>query len=204
MKTINKGLIAALIIAIFITTTLQSCKKNQNLVNSINEQSTIKPAPKFWQIVAGAVVVIIYLSEGQATQTIITYPDGKVVKKTTCTGVGNCALNMVTNEPDNSGNPVSSDVVHGLNTDRTLVSTLKINKNGQLLLVANNQDNTIEQFNSFFFDDAINFGKGDFLIDNPYVLNKLGLEKELHIENKGEYQVFEKDNNTKYIILEQL
>lgn len=180
---------------------VNSCSKPSNN----NKSHTITPKieeQSFIQVLLfAAVVITMQVIHGQYQKT--TYPNGTV--KEECDGIfGTCAMNLRSN-----GIILSSSSDY--DTDHEITNTfLGKTHDGKCVLGIQKDGINNDYFNQFFYSDNINISR-PFLLDDPNVINTLGLPVGTSIEIVGDYNVYgvdengdgTNDGNVKYIVIHE-
>lgn len=186
-----------------------SCKKEEvKQVNRTIEDTSVnsdidKPIVP-WLIYLAATVVIdivIELSAGQYSSTPVQMPNGVIVYKVECSGVGTCTIPSTINNNGGvgDGQPLSSEEI-GFDFEVSQVIDAEYIKldDGRIILTIKPES---DGYNDFFYSDTISISK-PYLIDNPIFIEQMGLESGSTILVSGEYQVLVDDEGQKYIIIQ--
>lgn len=192
----NKSIIALLVATIVFST---SCKKQETAAKlpDPNQTTTIKAIP-WGPIIAGAVYIIVHVTEGHYTKVTTYNPDGSVASVTEeCKGWGSCSIKGETQNSSGELHSVSS-VVYGDDYDYTGEAQLVKTVDDKILLMINEENNNT-CYKNFFYDKVIEISR-PWIIDNPEVLEIIGHKDGKEIIVQGKYEVYE-FKDSKYIII---
>ncbi|HHT51738.1 MAG TPA: hypothetical protein GX007_00955 [Bacteroidales bacterium] len=202
-RIFNKNNFRLLTLSIItVSVLLSSCSDNIDNIYTSRPPSSqngteISEAKVPWLVILAAVVVVSEVIDGRYYEDIEYYPNGEIKsKKRGCKGVfGTCTINSscAVSGQNVSIEPVSLDYIESGIT-RTI--NAEIIKSDIGIVYGINKNNPSDC--SYFFDSDTKMITGPLVIDNPNILDQLGLKEPIIV--KGEYQVYESENY-KYIII---
>lgn len=136
------------------------------------------------------------------TTTTVTNQNGTTTTTvTSCDGLGLCAGSLCVSS--NTGNDLISldvnDQSMSLHTDIRVNAKLAVTKSNDIILLVENNQNPQSIMNKFFYGEYKYFFPESYTVNNPEVLEALGLNSPFVIQGAN-YPVYSQEN-MKYIIV---
>lgn len=188
---------------------LVSCAKEPATITKTvkTELPTIKKE-RIWQWIVAAVIIIVTETTGQkkTTTTTTTTTNGTGTHTTTttttnCEGLGVCAgsIRLNPNSGNGNGSLDVNDQSFSLHNDLVVNAKLAVTRSNDIILLVEDGQNTDKVTNSFFYGEYLYFMPDGYTVNNPNVLQSLGLSDPFKIKGAN-YPVYEQ-GNMKYIIV---
>lgn len=163
---------------------------------------------RIWQYIVATVIIIIAETTGQksTTTTTTTTTNGTgthttTTSKSTCDGIGVCAGSICLNSNSSSVNNALdvNDQSFELHTDLKVNANLATTQSNDIILYLLEGQNSNETSNQFFYGDYIYFFPDSYEVNNPIVLQALGLSNPFVIQGAN-YPVYTQ-GSMKYIVV---
>ena len=204
-KVFNKNNFRILTLSIkTVSLLLSSCSDNIDNTNNSKPHSQneteINNSKVPWLLVLVAVKIVSEVVDGRYYEDITYYSNGQIKsKKCGCRGlIGTCSINS---KCAVSGQNLSLEPTEIELNESGIITPINAEIIKSDIGIVYGIDKIKDPADcSYFFNSGIKDISGPLVIDNPYVLNQLGLTEPIII--KGEYQVYESENY-KYIIIHE-
>lgn len=202
-KVIIKVAVSYLILSVLLVSCAKEPVSTTKTVKS--ELPTIKKE-RIWQWIVVAVIIIVAETTGQktTTTTTLTTTDGTGTHTNTtvtskCDGLGVCAGSICINPNSGNGSLDLNDQSFDLHTDLRVNAKLAVTQSNDIILLVEDGQNTDEVKNKFFYGEYLYFMPDGYTVNNPNVLQSLGLNAPFRIIGAN-YPVYQQEN-MKYIIV---